>query len=88
MTQSNMSNKPNKVHSSTPLTFIHNATQIPHSHMHRKKSISHTHTHTQNDRELLTASTWPDRPFTISLTVKPNVLKECVCVYECVKGAN
>lgn len=36
-----------------------------------------THTYTMDhDRELLTARTRPDRPFTISLCVKPNVVKE------------
>lgn len=91
VTQSNMSNKPNKVHLWLSSTMRHRYNT--HTCTERKAFLVYTHTHTYthmvgNDRELLTASTWPDRPFTISLTVKPNVLEECVCVYECVTGAN
>ncbi len=77
------------------LTFSHRVTpETAHTHTRTEAQtilflLNHiharTHTHTWKvvpDRELLTACTWPDRPFTISHCVKANALKECVCVCE------
>lgn len=84
--QRNMSDKPTAQKLTWVWLFPH---RILHTHMHMYRNnyfsdspsyrIKHTHTLSYtmgHDRELLTASTWSDRPFTISLCVKPNVLKE------------
>lgn len=70
------------VHTHVWSVYAHSQKEKQHSFLnltlpHTYSDSVRTHTHVVgHDRELVTVPTWPDRPFTSSLCVEPNVLEE------------